>query len=87
MHGTDTLRRDTATTIQHEHAVTEEIVDEHAGHNHPPGEHVGHDHSQVETEVVESEVKSIGMKAIDVAVEKKENIENKLETIVDEKKE
>ena len=88
MHGTDTLRRETATSIQHEHtAGHQEVIDEHAGHNHPPGEHEGHDHAQVETDVVGSEVKSIGMKAVDVAGEEQKSNIDKLESTVDEKKE
>ncbi len=82
MHGTDTLLRGMTTSIQHE-----EALDEHAGHDHPPGEHAGHDHSQVETEVVESDGKSIGMKAVDVVGEDQENKEHNLESIVDEKEE
>ncbi len=80
MHGTDTLRRETTTSIQHE-----DVLDEHAGHNHPPGEHAGHDHSQVETEAVESEGKSIGMKAVDIAGEAEKSGVNKLDSTVDEK--
>ncbi len=82
MHGTDTLRRETTTSIQHEDAL-----DEHAGHNHPPGEHAGHDLTQVETEVVESDGESIGMKAVDITVEEEKSEVNKLEPIVDEKSE
>ncbi len=79
MHGTDTLRRETTTSIQHEDAL-----DEHAGHNHPPGEHAGHDHSQVETEAVEGEGKSIGMKAVDTVGEEQKSGVNKLQSTVDE---
>ena len=86
MHGTDTLRRGTATSIQQEFEGNENALDEHAGHNHPPGEHAGHDNSQVETEVVGNEGKSIGMKTVDVAGEEQKSEVNKLESIVDENK-
>lgn len=87
MHGTDTLRSGSATSIQHELEGHEGVLDEHAGHNHPPGEHAGHDHPQVETEVVENNGKSIGMKAVDLAGEEQKNNVNKLESVVGENKE
>ncbi len=86
MHGTDTLRRGPATSIQQEFEGHEDAIDEHAGHNHPPGEHAGHDHSQVETEVVGNKSQSAGMKAVDVVGEEQKDKVNKLESIVDENK-
>ncbi len=87
MHGTDTLRRGPATSIQQEFEGHEGEVDEHAGHNHPPGEHAGHDHPQVDTEVVGNKSQSVGMKAVDVAGEEQKDKVNKIESIVDENKE
>jgi len=88
MHGTDTLRRGSATSIQHALEGQEDALEEHAGHNHPLGEHADHDHPQIETEVVENGVKSIGgMKTIDVVGEEQKNKVNKLESVVDEIKE
>ena len=76
IHGTDTLRREMSTSLQHDHAGHEEVVDEHAGHNHAPGEHV--DHAVTVEEAVE-EVKSVGMKAVDVVSEGLKNKETKVE--------
>ncbi len=87
MHGTDTLRRGPATSIQQEFEGREDAVDEDAGHNDQPGEHAGHGHSQVETEVVGNKNQSVGMKAVDVAGEEQKDKVNKLESIVGEKKE
>jgi hypothetical protein len=81
IHGTDSLRKEMSTSLQHEH---EGVVDEHAGHNHAPGEHVDHAQSSVE-EVVE-EVKSVGMKAVGVASEGLKSIETKVESITEEVK-
>jgi len=89
IHGTDTIRREMSTSLQHEHAGHEGVVDEHAGHNHAPGEHVEKDHPQVAVEEAVGEAKSIGMKAIDVAGEEqksKEIKETKVKSIVEEKK-
>jgi protein translocase SecG subunit len=84
MHGIDTLRNEMTTSLQHEHAGHEGIVDEHAGHNHAPGEHVGH--SQVAVEETVGVGKSIGMKAVDVAGEGQKSIETNVESIAEEKK-
>ncbi len=87
IHGTDSLRRQATTSSQHEHTGQEGVLDEHAGHNHPPGEHAGHDLSQVETEVVGNEGKSIGMKAVDLTGEEQQGKVKELKSIVEEKKE
>ncbi len=84
IHGTDTLRREMSTSLQHEHAGHEDVVDEHAGHDHAPGEHVGHDRPQASAEETVGGGKSIGMKAVDVAGQKSK--ETKVESIVEEKK-
>ncbi len=84
IHGTDSLRKEMTTSLQHEHAGHEGVVDEHAGHDHAPGEHV--DHSQVAVEEVAGGEKSIEMKAVDVAGEGLKSIETKVESIAEEKK-
>jgi len=84
IHGTDTLRKGMTTSLQHEHAGHEGVVDEHAGHDHAPGEHV--DHSQVAVEEAVGGAKSVGMKAVDVAGEGLKSIETKTESIAEEKK-
>ncbi len=84
IHGTDSLRREMSTSLEHDHASHENAVDEHAGHNHAPGEHVDHP-QEVVGKTVES-VKSVGMKAVDVASEVQETIETKVESIAEEKK-
>ncbi len=84
IHGTDSLRKEMTTSLQHEHAGHEGVVDEHAGHNHAPGEHV--DHSQVAVEDAAGGEKSIEMKAVDVAGEGLKSIETKIESIAEEKK-
>jgi protein translocase SecG subunit len=84
IHGTDTLRREMSTSLQHDHAAHEDVADEHAGHNHAPGEHV--DHPQVAVEEAVEGAKSIGMKAVDVAGEGLKSIETKVESIAEEKK-
>ncbi len=84
IHGTDSLRREMSTSLEHDHASHENTVDEHAGHNHAPGEHVDHPQAVVE-ETVEA-VKSVGMKAVDVAAEVQKTIETKVDTIAEEKK-
>jgi len=90
IHGTDTLRRELSTSLQHEHAGHEGVIDEHAGHDHAPGEHVGNVHPQVATEEAEGVGKSIGMKAVDVSGEgqksKEIKKETKVESIAEEKK-
>ncbi|MHC4308073.1 MAG: preprotein translocase subunit SecG [Planctomycetota bacterium] len=84
IHGTDSLRKEMTTSLQHEHAGQEGAVDEHAGHNHAPGEHV--DHSQAAVEGVVGGEKSIGMKSVDVASEGLKSVETKVESITEEKK-
>lgn len=83
IHGTDTLRREMSTSLQHDHAAHEDVAGEHAGHNHAPGD-VGH--PQVAVEEAVGAGKSIGMKAVDVAGEGQKIIENKVESIAEEKK-
>ncbi len=83
IHGTDSLRKEMSTSLQHEHEH-EGVVDEHAGHNHAPGEHV--DHAQASVEEVVEEAKSVGMKAVDVASEGLKSIEAKVESITEEVK-
>ena len=85
MHGIDTLRKEMTTSLQHEHADHEGVVDEHAGHDHAPGEHMGHDHPQDAAEETVGVGKSIGMKAVDVAGEGLKSIETKAESITEEK--
>jgi hypothetical protein len=82
IHGTDSLRREMSTSLEHDHASHENAVDEHAGHNHAPGEHV--DHSQAVVEKTVETVNSVGMKA--VAGEVQETIETNIESIAEEKK-
>lgn len=84
IHGTDTLRREMSTSLEHDHADHENVVDEHAGHNHAPGEHV--DHSQAAVEETVKAVKSVGMKAVDVANEVQKTIETKVESIAEDNK-
>jgi protein translocase SecG subunit len=84
MHGTSALRQEMTTSLQHEHAGHEDVVDEHAGHDHAPGEHV--DHPQVAVEEAVGVGKSIGMKAVDVAGEEQKSQETKVESIAEEKK-
>jgi len=84
IHGTDSLRSEMSTSLEHDHASHESAIDEHAGHNHPPGEHV--DHAQAVADKTVETVKSVGMKAVDVASEVQETIETKVETITEEKK-
>ncbi|MBT3878696.1 MAG: preprotein translocase subunit SecG [Candidatus Scalindua sp.] len=81
IHGTDSLRTEMSTSLQHDH---EGVVDEHAGHNHAPGEHV--DHAQASVGEVVEEAKSVGMKAVDVASEGLKSIETKVESITEEVK-
>ena len=81
IHGTDSLRKEMSTSLQHEH---EGVVDEHAGHNHAPGEHV--DHAQASVEEAVEEAKSVGMKPVDVASEDLKSIETKVESITKENK-
>lgn len=77
MHGVDSIQsRMSSASLQHDHASYEGVVDEHAGHNHAPGE----------TEEAVGTAKSIGMKAVDVAVEGQKSIETKVEAIAEEKK-
>ena len=80
IHGTDSLRQEMSTSLEHDHASHENAVDEHAGHNHAPGEHV--DHSQAVVEKTVETVKSVGMKAGEV----QETIETNVESIAEEKK-
>ncbi|MCR4290795.1 MAG: preprotein translocase subunit SecG [Candidatus Scalindua sp.] len=84
IHGTDTLRREMSTSLEHDHAGHENAVDEHAGHNHAPGEHV--DHPQVAVEETVEAGKSMGMKAVGVAGEVQKTIETKVESIAEENK-
>ena len=84
MHGTDSIRSEMSTSLQHDHASHEGVVDEHAGHNHAPGEHI--DHPQVAVEEAVEGAKSMGMKAVDVAGEGQKTIETKVESITEEKK-
>ncbi len=84
IHGTDSLRSEMSTSLEHDHASHENAVDEHAGHNHAPGEHV--DHSQAVAEKTVETVKSVGMKAVDAVNEVQETIETKVESIAEEKK-
>ncbi|MBC8553634.1 MAG: preprotein translocase subunit SecG [Candidatus Brocadiales bacterium] len=84
IHGTDTLRREMSTSLEHDHAGHENSVDEHAGHNHAPGEHV--DQPQVVAEETVEASKSMGMKAVDVAGEVQKTIETKVESVTEEKK-
>ncbi|MFV1975762.1 MAG: preprotein translocase subunit SecG, partial [Candidatus Scalindua sp.] len=86
MHGIGTLRQEMTTSLQHEHAGHEGVVDEHAGHDHAPGEHMGHDHPQDAAEETVGVGKSIGMKAVDVAGEGQKSIETNVESIAEEKK-
>ncbi len=87
IHGTDTLRREMSTSMQHDHAGHEEDVDEHAGHNHAPGEHVDHAPVAVEKAVEKTvkEVKTVGMKAVDVVGETQKSIETKVKSLAEEK--
>jgi hypothetical protein len=73
-----------STSLEHDHSDHGNIVDEHAGHNHAPGEHV--DHSQAVVEETVEAVKSVGMKAVDVAGEVQKTIETKVESIAEENK-
>jgi protein translocase SecG subunit len=84
MHGTDSIRSEMSTSLQHDHASHEGVVDEHAGHNHAPGEHI--DHPQVAVEEAVEGAKAMGMKAVDVASEGQKIIETKVESITEEKK-
>ncbi len=86
IHGTDTIRKEMSTSLQHEHAGHEGVVDEHAGHDHAPGEHMGHDHQQDAVEETVGVGKSVGMQAVDVADEGQKSIETKIESIAEEKK-
>jgi hypothetical protein len=73
-----------STSLEHDHAGHENVVDDHAGHNHAPGEHV--DHSQAAVEETVKAVKSVGMKAVDVANEVQKTIETKVESIAEDNK-
>ncbi len=84
IHGTDTLRREMSTSLEHDHASHENTVDEHAGHNHAPGEHV--DHPQIAAEETVEAGKTMGMKAVDVAGEGQKTIETKVDSIAEENK-
>ncbi len=84
IHGTDSLRSEMSTSLEHDHASHENAIDEHAGHNHAPGEHVDHPQEVVEKTI--ETVKSVGMKAVDVASEVQETIETKVESIAEESK-
>jgi protein translocase SecG subunit len=85
MHGIDTIRSGmSSTSLQHDHASHEGVVDEHAGHNHAPGEHM--DHPQVAVEKAVEGANSIGMKAVDIASEGQKKIETKVKSIAEEKK-
>ncbi len=85
MHGTDSLRNEMTTLIQHEHSGHEEVVDEHAGHNHPPGEHPVNEQPQAVLEEAAGAVKSVGMKAVEGAKDVQKEVETKVQSITEEK--
>ncbi|GAX59646.1 preprotein translocase subunit SecG [Candidatus Scalindua japonica] len=87
MHGVDTVRGGAPASLQHDHGEHDGAVDEHEGHNHAPGEHVEHAESTTSQDKIDEAVgsaKSVGMKAVEVVGEDKENIETKAKSLTEE---